>query len=161
MRWSGRPLTCPTLKPAPLILQTFHLREGAGRCGSVPWPLGHKSEHRAKTPLLLVLARTLIETAHFTVNVVKAKVEVGASVSMPVGWLASNMMDAKGTVCSPLLSPACPYRQKRSNNLWPSALTEILQWFHTVHHMNGNQSSKNGSQTWQILIKDVLVMLLL
>lgn len=135
--------------------------KGQGDVGPCLGHWGTSQNTELRLSLLLVLATTFIETAHFTVNIVKAKVEVGASVSMPVGRLASNMMDAKGTVCSPLLSPACPYHQKRSNNLWPSALTEILQWFHTVHHMNGNQSSKNGSQTWKILIKDVLVMLML
>ena len=35
--------------------------------------------------LLLVLTTMLIGMTHFTVNIVKAKVEVGASVSMPVG----------------------------------------------------------------------------
>lgn len=47
------------------------------------WGTSQNTELRLS--LLLVLATTLIETAHFTVNIVKAKVEVGASVSMPVG----------------------------------------------------------------------------
>ena len=63
---------------------------------------GQSTELRAFLPL--VLATALIETAHFTVNIVRAKVAVGPGMSMPMGRLASEMADAKGCLLAITLS---------------------------------------------------------
>ena len=63
---------------------------------------GQSKELRAFLPL--VLATALIETAHFTVNIVRAKVAVGPGMSMPMGRLASEMADAKGCLLAITLS---------------------------------------------------------
>lgn len=63
---------------------------------------GQSTELRAFLPH--VLATVHIETAHFTVNIVRARVAVGPGMSMPMGRLASEMVDAKGCLLAITLS---------------------------------------------------------
>lgn len=63
---------------------------------------GQSTELRAFLPH--VLATVHIETAHFTVNIVRAKVAVGPGMSMPMGRRASKMADAKGCLLAITLS---------------------------------------------------------